>query len=326
MRLRLALVAVAALTCVGAAACGAGAPQDQGLLAEVSISPGSGCPGAEALDSLLALTGVASDHEPTDGPRQLALGADAVLRGRLTGRVEPVRGQGGPAVDLGLDLDDLVLGEELQGMEPPLSDLRVPVAPGRLPDGAATVGALAGLDVVAFVTVVTSEPGTEPDVAAVPAAMEGLMASCGSEGLLGWTGQGDGWDLVTLDQVGAAAFGLPEDVADLEGRFGRAGGDGRALQVYGGPEHCGWESAVLAEETGSGRVFLRDPEGAVTTELVGSLDLSAPAVAPGPGSVWERDASRVRFVLVDGEDGLAVDLGDGRWERWPEMVPVGACA
>lgn len=319
---------MAAMGCAGAAAaCGAAAPADEGLLAEVSAPPGSVCPGASALDSLRDRTGVTYDYEPTDSPRQLALGADGVLRGRLTGRVEPVRGQPGPAVDLGLDLDDVVLGEQLECMDPPLSVLRLSVAPNELPDAPGTVDALAGLEVVAFVGILSSDSGTDPYVAALPAAMEGLVASCGGEGLLGWVGQGIGWDLLTLDEVSTAAFGLPENVTDLEGRFGQVGGDGRGLQVYRGPEHCGWESTLIAEAVDSGRVFVRDPEGAFSAGLVGSLDLDAPSPTSGLGTVWERDdATPVRFALVEGETELAVDLGSGRWERWPEMVPVDACA
>jgi len=329
--MRLVLTVVAVLVASGVSAgCGAANQQatqsDSSLLTEATAPTSSECPEAEVLPALLGSTGVAYDYEPTGTPRELALTTEAVVRGRLTGRSEPVVGDAGPALDLGVDVQDVILGEELAGMTPPLSRLRLTVAPEQLPDVGSSAVALAGLEVVAFVNIAPDAQGTDPGVIGVP-AVEGLMASCGGKGLVGWHGDGPGWALDNLHDVSLAALALPENIGALEGVWEQADGEGPGLEVARGPEHCGEESTITAGVGTYERMFVRDPEGVVPSDLVGSLDLDA---APPEGDltvVWERgDGHQVRFALVDGEDGLAVDLGDGRWERWPEVLPVVGCA
>ena len=328
--MRLVTWVTAVLVASGAAAgCGsAGQPvsePDAGLLAEATAPAGSTCPKADALTALLGATGVSHDYEPSDSPRGLALTTEAVVRGRLTGHAEPVVGAAGPALDLGIDVQDVVLGEELNGMTPPLSRLRLTVAPPQLPGADTSVPALQGLEVVAFITL-APDGQQEPGVVGVPAAPEGLMASCGHESLVGWHGDGPAWAVSGLDDVSLAALGLPDDTAALEGVWEQAGGEGPTLEVSRGPEHCDWESTITAG-VGNDRMFVRDPEGVAAVDLVGSLDLAASPPVGDLTVVWEHEVGHpMRFALVDGEDGLAVDLGGGRWERWPEVLPMVGCA
>lgn len=148
---------MALVTFIVVAGCGsASGPATEpglGLRVDATAPAGSECPGADALTALLGATGVAYDYEPSDGPRELALAMDAVVRGRLTGRVEPVVNEAGPALDLGIEVEDVVLGEELSGMTPPLSQLRLTVAPAQLPKTGTSVPALEGLAVMAFISI-----------------------------------------------------------------------------------------------------------------------------------------------------------------------------
>lgn len=297
-----------------------------GLLEEATAPADSECPDADALNALLDATGVTNDYEPTDSPRELALTTDAVIRGRLTGEVEPLSGDVGPALDLGIEVENLVLGEELSGITPPLSRLRITVSPRQLPSAAASVPALEGLEVMAFISVQGDGQEEEPGVVGVPAA-EGLMSSCVDEGLVGRHGEGPGWAFTELNDVSLAALGLPDGTAVLEGVWDRVGGEGPSLEVARGTEHCSLESTIIAGVGSYDRMFIRDPEGSAGVELVGSLDLAAPPPVGDLSIVWgASDGGAVRFALVNGEQGLAVDLGDGRWERWPEVLPVFGCA
>lgn len=315
----------ALVTAVVVAGCGSAAEPTAelvpGLLHDATAPAGSGCPDAAAFDALLDATGVARDYEPTYGPRNLALATDAVIRGRLTGRAEPLVGDVGPALDLGIEVTEVVLGEELSGISPPLSRLRVTVSPRQLPGAATSVPALEGLEVVAFISV-QNDGQEEAGKVGAPAA-EGLMSSCAEEGLVGWHGEGPGWALLELDDVSLGALGLPDSTAVLEGRWDQVGVEGPGLEVARGTEHCGLESTLIAGVGNYDRMFIRDPEGAADVDLVGSLDPAAPPPVGLLSTVrGASDERSVRFALVDGEQGLAVDLGDGRWERWPEVLSV----
>lgn len=174
---------------------------------------------------------------------------------------------------------------------------------------------------VAFITV-QGDGEEEGEMVGVP-AVEGLLASCDEKRLVGWHGDGPGWAIPGLDGVSLAALGLPDSAAVLEGEWDQVGVEGPSLEVARGPEHCGLESTLIAGVGSYNRMFIRDPGGAAGADLVGSLDLAAPPPASDLSTVWGApDGPVVRFALVGGEQGLAVDLGDGRWERWPEVVPV----
>jgi len=205
---RTRVVIVGAMGTLVVSGCGGGEP-DQGLLVPVvAAAPADGCAHGTALNVLLSGTGVTYDFEPAASPRDLARASEAVLRGRLTGRVLPVRGDGDVYVDLEVDLTEVVLGEALQGA-PELTRLRVVVAPQRLPDVAQTVPALDGAEVVAFVglrdDVGGRDGGQTPAPVGVPLPVEGLMTGCGDR-LAGWVGTGDGWALGSLDEVVVAAL------------------------------------------------------------------------------------------------------------------------
>lgn len=320
-----AVVLVCAAVLAGCASSGEAAP---GLLSDATAPADSPCPEAEVLTALLASTGVAYDYEPADSPRELALTTDAVVRGRLTGRVEPADGEAGAAVDLGVEVLDVVLGEDvLVGMTPPLSRLRLTVSPGLRPGEATTLDGLAGLDVVAFVHLAPGDDSGE-SVVGIPAAMQGLVASCAGDRLEGWHGAEVGWPERTLDEVALAALGLPETTEGLEGRWDPAGeAGGPDLEVSRGPEHCGWESTLTARVGQDERLFVRDPEGATGVDLVGTLDLTAAPPAGDLSDVWSRgDGPDLRAALVAGQEGLLVQVDGDRWERWPEVVPVVGCA
>ena len=249
-----AVVLVCAAVLTGCASSGEAGP---GLLSDATAPADSSCPEAEVLTALLASTGVAYDYEPADSPRELAVTTDAVVRGRLTGRVEPADGEAGAAVDLGVEVLDVVLGEDvLVGRTPPLSRLRLTVSPGLRPREATTLDC-EGLDVVAFVHLAAGDDSGE-SVVGIPAAMQGLVASCAGDRLEGWHGAEVGWRERTLDEVALAALGLPETTEDLEGRWDRrARADGPDLEVSRGPEHYGWESTLTARVGQDERLFVR---------------------------------------------------------------------
>ena len=214
------LVVVASFVTSGCGSSGQPAAQpDPGLLTEVTAPTNSDCPEADALTALLGSTGVTYDYEPSDSPRSLALASNAVIRGHLTGRAEPVVGGAGPALDLGIDVQHVILGEELDGLTPPPSRLRLTVAPAQLPEVGTEVTSLAGLEVVAFTTIAPDGQESDPGVVGVPAAPEGLMAACGDESVVGWRGEGPEWAVDTLDDVSLAALGLPDNSGALEGRW-----------------------------------------------------------------------------------------------------------
>lgn len=289
--MRLVTRVEAVLVASGAAAgCGsAGQPvsePDAVLLAGATAPAGSRCPRADALAALLGATGVSHDYEPSDSPRRLALTTEAVVRGRLTGRAEPVVGAAGPALDLSIDVQDVVLGEELNGMTPPLSRLRLTVAPRQLPGADTSVPALQGLEVVAFITL-APDGQQEPGVVGVPAAAEGLMASCGHEGLVGWHGDGPAWAVSSLDDVSLAALGLPDDTAALEGVWEQAGGEGPTLEVSRGPRRR--PMGTVARGPAHGRLRLTSPSRGcdpplapgISQRLIGSEVAAHPASTPG---------------------------------------------
>lgn len=145
--------------------------------------------------------------------------------------------------------------------------------------------------------------------------------------MTGWHGEGPGWALSDLEGVSLAALGLPNSTAAVEGVWDQAGDEGPTLEVVRGPEHCGWESTITAGVGNYDRMFIRDPEGVAGVDLVGSLDLAASPPVGDFSVVWGHgDGRPVRFALVDGEEGLTVELGDGHWEQWSEVLPVVGCA
>jgi hypothetical protein len=110
--------------------------------------------------------------------------------------------------------------------------------------------------------------------------------------------------------------------------------DERIVSTVRGPEHCGWESAVLlylswplgtpAKSADDARQYVRDPEGILAVDTVMPVDPDArrPAEARDTGyrlgefALWVGDDARTAVYVVRGSEV----------ERWPRAKHAIACA
>jgi hypothetical protein len=109
--------------------------------------------------------------------------------------------------------------------------------------------------------------------------------------------------------------------------------DGLELDSIAGPDHCGWQSAVMlhlgwplgtvARTSDDMRQYIRDPKGVIPglrDELAVAIDLPPDAVDTGYRlgelELWLRPSEPAAAYLRAGDDV----------ERWPRADPAIACA
>jgi hypothetical protein len=109
--------------------------------------------------------------------------------------------------------------------------------------------------------------------------------------------------------------------------------NGRELNSIAGPEHCGWQSAVImhlgwplgtvSETSAQIRQYIRDPNGAVDPALRDKLvrDARLPVDAVDTGY---RQGALQLWLSASDPDGVFLRAGQDT-ERWPRAEPVIGC-
>jgi hypothetical protein len=139
---------------------------------------------------------------------------------------------------------------------------------------------------------------------------------------------------VALLVLGAACGG---EKRDWEGAWLDARGEpvrGPVVWTYRGSEHCDDESAVFlhlgwplgtAESIGSGRQYIRDPEGLFAEAVVVPLDLDATLPAKAKYTGYHFEDVELWISKSEAAEAVYVVLGE-HVERWPRTTYVLACA
>jgi hypothetical protein len=107
--------------------------------------------------------------------------------------------------------------------------------------------------------------------------------------------------------------------------------DGSILNSIAGPEHCGWQSAVMMHlgrplDTLSRSVhqFIRDPNGVIDRDLRDRLAQHV-ALPPDARGTGYRDRGLELWLSPSHPDAVYLRAGDDV-ERWPRAHQVVACA
>ena len=109
--------------------------------------------------------------------------------------------------------------------------------------------------------------------------------------------------------------------------------DGRELNSIAGPDHCGWQSAVMmhlgwplgtvSQTSDEIRQFIRDPDRVIAYGVGGELSMQVALPADARATGYRM--GEVELWLAASEPQAAfVRVGDDV-ERWPRADPVVAC-
>jgi hypothetical protein len=133
-----------------------------------------------------------------------------------------------------------------------------------------------------------------------------------------------GWGLETFAQCDPSEFAR-RDRAHLDIRVwaDREGRPAPVSKIFSaaGPEHCDWQSAEFLHL--GDRQYLRDPEHALSRELLHSSYAPKTRLPDGATDTGYRDGRRQLWLSADGSDAY-VRTGGGV-ERWPGAIERIAC-
>jgi hypothetical protein len=110
--------------------------------------------------------------------------------------------------------------------------------------------------------------------------------------------------------------------------------DGRELNSIAGPDHCGWQSAVMlrlrwplgtvSRTAAEIRQFIRDPRGVIDQDFRVRLAIHI-ALPPDARATGYRNGELELWLSPSARDSAYLRVGDDV-ERWPRADPVVACA
>jgi hypothetical protein len=166
-----------------------------GISAGCAVTDGaavSGTPSCAEIESFaeqLVDVGITYDHEPSNGPAELAESVDVVVRGELTGEVEDqpaASGADDAYIGYEVTVEEVLAGEAAVATGTVL--VSVSYNPSHADARAHANAATPGVPVIVFASSAPHAPG-----GLTAAVMEGFVTGCEGKTPGGWVGQLGGW-------------------------------------------------------------------------------------------------------------------------------------